>query len=527
MNTELGRASSHRALSLLEEGISLANQGQRDEARALFRRVIQSELDNEDAWLWLSWVAESPQASLRCLLEAKAFLPESERVDEAIRWVKRKMGDETPEPSPAGRSGRAKSAVRARERERKVTETAHQAVARSREAAARVEDAAYSAQEQATRILGRVSDSMGSMSSPRLQLGRLQKLVVPVLSILCVAALFMFVMLGIANARREPQVVLALELPTPVADATATPTFEQRTRPLWVKADVAWTRQDWEGVIGALTQVREVDGQNQECRERLAEAYYYRGLARVEANDLDGAQADLDQAIRLNAANEDLQEVRRILDQYMTGLHAYWEKDWSQAVSSLKLVHKKRPGFRDTRVMLSEAYYQIGQQREQDEVWVEALDAYEMALELEPERQDAQARAVAVNDILVPPKRIVVDISAKIVTLYQNHEPIHVFPVCTGRAAAPTVPGRYEVQTLLPEAYASKWDLRMPWWVGIYWAGGSENGFHALPILSNGQILWRSALGTGCSYGCIVLDTEDAKFLYDWAELGDTVIVNP
>jgi lipoprotein-anchoring transpeptidase ErfK/SrfK len=75
-------------------------------------------------------------------------------------------------------------------------------------------------------------------------------------------------------------------------------------------------------------------------------------------------------------------------------------------------------------------------------------------------------------------------------------------------------------------AYASKWSLEMPWWLGIYYAGGSENGFHALPLLSNGRILWRGALGTGCSFGCIVLDTDDAKMLYDWAKLGDAVLVN-
>jgi hypothetical protein len=67
----------------------------------------------------------------------------------------------------------------------------------------------------------------------------------------------------------------------------------------------------------------------------------------------------------------------------------------------------------------------------------------------------------------------------------------------------------------------------MPWWLGIYWAGGSENGFHALPILSNGRTLWSGSLGTGCSFGCIVLDTQDAIMMYNWTEIGDVVIVNP
>ncbi|NLG48640.1 MAG: L,D-transpeptidase, partial [Chloroflexi bacterium] len=106
-----------------------------------------------------------------------------------------------------------------------------------------------------------------------------------------------------------------------------------------------------------------------------------------------------------------------------------------------------------------------------------------------------------------------------------DHAPKYVFRICHGRPSAPTVPGRYQIQTKMPMAYGSQWDLDMPYWLGIYYAGGSENGFHALPILSNGQILWSGALGTRCSFGCIVLDTEDAKTLYDWAELGTVVIV--
>ncbi|MBM3152973.1 MAG: L,D-transpeptidase, partial [Chloroflexi bacterium] len=45
-------------------------------------------------------------------------------------------------------------------------------------------------------------------------------------------------------------------------------------------------------------------------------------------------------------------------------------------------------------------------------------------------------------------------------------------------------------------------------------------GIHALPILSNGVTLWAGYLGAPVSYGCIVLDTNAAQSLYDWAEVG-------
>jgi lipoprotein-anchoring transpeptidase ErfK/SrfK len=106
-----------------------------------------------------------------------------------------------------------------------------------------------------------------------------------------------------------------------------------------------------------------------------------------------------------------------------------------------------------------------------------------------------------------------------------NHQAIRRMIVCTGRANAPTLPGRYEVQTKLPQAYASKWDIYMPLWLGIYWAGGSENGIHALPLTRSGIVLWRERLGRPCSYGCIVVATEDQEWLYDWAELGTVVFI--
>jgi len=65
----------------------------------------------------------------------------------------------------------------------------------------------------------------------------------------------------------------------------------------------------------------------------------------------------------------------------------------------------------------------------------------------------------------------------------------------------------------------------MPHWLGIYWAGSTENGIHALPILSSGQTLWAGYLGQPVSYGCIVLGTQEAELLYNWAQIGTLVSI--
>ena len=85
--------------------------------------------------------------------------------------------------------------------------------------------------------------------------------------------------------------------------------------------------------------------------------------------------------------------------------------------------------------------------------------------------------------------------------------------------------GEFRVQSKIPKAYGSAWGIWMPHWLGIYWAGSVENGIHALPILSNGQTLWAGYLGRPVSYGCVVLATENAQRLYNWAEIGTPVSI--
>jgi len=107
-------------------------------------------------------------------------------------------------------------------------------------------------------------------------------------------------------------------------------------------------------------------------------------------------------------------------------------------------------------------------------------------------------------------------------SLWGSERLAKTFIVSTGKNNATRV-GLFQVQSKIPNAYGSTWDIWMPYWLGIYWAGGSENGIHALPILSNGQELWAGYLGRPVSYGCVVLHPSDAEWLYHWAELGTPV----
>lgn len=122
-------------------------------------------------------------------------------------------------------------------------------------------------------------------------------------------------------------------------------------------------------------------------------------------------------------------------------------------------------------------------------------------------------------------KSIVVDVSDQRAYVYENGQLRWTFVISTGMPPSETRRGNFYIQNKIPNAYASTWDLQMPNWLGFYWAGPLQNGFHALPIMSNGVRLWSGLLGQKASYGCVILSVPDAQLLYDWADIGTSVTV--
>jgi len=122
-------------------------------------------------------------------------------------------------------------------------------------------------------------------------------------------------------------------------------------------------------------------------------------------------------------------------------------------------------------------------------------------------------------------KRILIDLSEQHLYAYRGEELVYSFVASTGKPGAGTRAGTFRVLDKYPNAYASTWGLQMPHWLGIYWAGGLENGIHALPILANGQRLWAGYLGAPVSFGCIILGVNEARLLYNWAEVGTPVVI--
>ncbi len=125
---------------------------------------------------------------------------------------------------------------------------------------------------------------------------------------------------------------------------------------------------------------------------------------------------------------------------------------------------------------------------------------------------------------LIYGKHIEVDLPEQKVRAYERGSPVFTLTVSSGMSSTPTLAGQFQVLFKEPNAYASRWALDMPYFMGIYEEReGFFNGFHELPITSYGTQLSPGVLGWPASFGCLILDIGDAEKLYRWAPLGTLV----
>ena len=140
-----------------------------------------------------------------------------------------------------------------------------------------------------------------------------------------------------------------------------------------------------------------------------------------------------------------------------------------------------------------------------------------------PIAQSATTMAGSVTDT-----RFIASISEQRCWLYQAGKLTGNWRCSTGRKESPTVPGSYRIQSKINPAYASRWDFWMPYWMGLYYAGSTENGIHGLPYdPKTGRRTWAGAVGTPITYGCVMLDDANAKILFEIAYIGMPVVILP
>lgn len=122
-------------------------------------------------------------------------------------------------------------------------------------------------------------------------------------------------------------------------------------------------------------------------------------------------------------------------------------------------------------------------------------------------------------------KLLLTDLSEQKLYVQLDGKTIREFQISSGAAKTPTPLGEYEIQLKQEMRVGGKAPhYRMPYF--MWWRDGGY-GFHALPSLgTDGGVFWteaRNHIGIPVSHGCIRLLPEDAKFAFEFAEIGTKV----
>lgn len=133
----------------------------------------------------------------------------------------------------------------------------------------------------------------------------------------------------------------------------------------------------------------------------------------------------------------------------------------------------------------------------------------------------------------MPEKRIVVDLDRKWLVAYENGQMVFHWQISSGRPDAPTYPGIFQILLREDVAYGSGFTLcgetgcnqwEMSWFMGIYEVTpGLMNGFHGAVLLPTGGYLDGGQTGHESTFGCVMSQNDNARLLYDWAEMGTVV----
>jgi lipoprotein-anchoring transpeptidase ErfK/SrfK len=120
-------------------------------------------------------------------------------------------------------------------------------------------------------------------------------------------------------------------------------------------------------------------------------------------------------------------------------------------------------------------------------------------------------------------KYIDVNLANQVMTVFENGKALEAFRISSGQRGMETPVGKTKIYNKARRAYSKKYGLFMPYWMAIT-ADGSR-GLHELPEWPNGYKEGMNHLGIPVSHGCVRLGVGAAEFVYNWADIGTTVVI--
>ncbi|MEW5960078.1 MAG: L,D-transpeptidase family protein [Chloroflexota bacterium] len=467
------------AADKLEYAIQLAKAGQRIEARDILRRLVALQPVNQRAWLWLSALATDAGEAKAALAQARRLNPRHPSLARAEQWLVNRFSLQSPTiPSSP------------------------------------VVDA---------------PPSPKSVAAP----GLLNKVGLG----LVIAA----ILVGIT--------VLALGIGLQIT-AAAQPAQEPRSQPGALEQleavapalEAAQSQQSWGQVIALLEPLHQADPAAAPVARQLSFAYWQKGLTLRHRGYIEQARSFFEQALAVTPDRPQAQRELELAQAYLQGTQAYQNGQWPAAIEALEAVEAVDKDYVHLKDLLYSAYFNHALALQGAGQLAEAKTAFETAIALRPDLAEPRLQLARIEFALAPAmpppfplkkpsarqQLVVVGLAEQRMHVYQEDERVFDFVVSTGEPGRDTAIGDFEILNKIDVAYASTWNLDMPYWMGIYWSGPLQNGIHSLPIVKHtGYKLWDGYLGQRVSYGCVILSDEDAATLYNWVEIGARVKIVP
>lgn len=478
-----------RASVVCQEAIALARAGDKDAARKLLRQAVISDPANEAAWLYLAGLTDNRQEAEQALDRVEHVNPANPHLVKARAWVRKTW----PEPTVA---------------------------------------------------LNNDTRPIESLAATAKMTPTLKKSSLLTWQLAGTAAVVLLIMMGsilstvnsIQETTRGTASYLVNRLfPTP------TNTLAQELNQLRLAIAEAEAAGDRQAAIENLEKMYALAPYDQAITTQLAESYYEQGLALRNDGNFEAAQIAFNQALAIEETMKNAQLEQQHVSLYLMGVAQHQQGNWTEAIAAFEEIYRQTPDYPFLDEILYSAYLNQGLARQANGDLKEALDAFKRAAKVLPDVTEAKQKAEEVASLLdqsIPisisvitetlisggRKLVIVDISEQRTYIYQGNYLVDEFVVSTGAPGRDTALGEFEIQNKIPVAYASTWNLDMPFWLGIYWSGPLQNGFHALPTVRHtGVTMWDGYLGQRVSYGCIVLGMEDAEALYNWVDVGTPV----
>lgn len=365
----------------------------------------------------------------------------------------------------------------------------------------------------------------------------------------------------------ESSMAIILATATPTATPAPTLTPGQVAAQFVPQLDSALSSSNWDRGLELVAIMESVDPSGEEVRQWALKSYIEYGQELVASRRADEALEQFELALTRDPDDAEARKWQQNTQTYLAGRKALDSNQWDAAIQFFAAVFDQMPDYGDAFNRLLTAYRLQAEEAIEAKDWTQAIESLSKAQELVPENQDVvdqlsqayRERGIALQEnkklqraradleaalalrpgdkraknhldqvmyILFPPKRIEIDISKQRLYAYKGDKLVYKWVCSTGLRGRDTATGNFQVLDKIRMAYSKVWRLKMPYWLGIYYVAGIENGIHALPIRRDGSVMWGGLLGHRASYGCIILSNKAGRTLYKWAEIGTAVDIH-